>query len=404
MRIPLTIGLFLATILYHGSVWAQSTSCVNAFLTKRKVEPTLGISPSDAERLVARVAQSIGLTRVVTVVPCTYIEKAYAWLGKPDDKSPEGEYIIFNPDWVREVLGKDEVQAVALFGHELGHFLNGDFTIRKQLPRAEQERDADRFAGCAVARQSGDFSRLEDLFSRLRLEKDAFYPDRLTSLQSAKDGFLNCSNLQPLPAPVVNELKFRIRQIDEVLDSAIALQNRCFAQLRQSRSVSGSCIRDYLNQAQVVATGFELGGIYRVPAKDDGTVWIGTSGYGVRHLPERRTFKDPTFANSDFGDLLALLPSAPLANAPSNSSVDPIAVMRTLRRLAQFSETEVLADWFKRHQAQGEYKDRYGSAYRVYEVQVDDYEERLVRVKAWLDSIATEWLLLKSTAKVKAIE
>jgi hypothetical protein len=128
----------------------------------------------------------------VTVVPCSFGEKASAWLGKPSDDSQEGEYIIYNPDWVREILGKDKIQAVALFAHELGHFLNADFTTRRNMPRRDKERDADHFAGCAVAKMSGDFSRLEDLLSRLRLEKDTFYPDRLSSIESARKGFELC--------------------------------------------------------------------------------------------------------------------------------------------------------------------------------------------------------------------
>lgn len=196
MKLTLHLASFLAALCVSGHASAQSATCVSTYLAKRKIEPTLGITASDAERLVSRVAQSLALTRPVTVVPCTFAEKAYAWVGRPDDSSPEGEYIIYNPDWVREVLGKDEVQAVALFGHELGHFLNGDFTTRKGLPRSQLERDADRFAGCAVARLSGDFSRFEDLLSRLRLEKDVYYPDRLSSIQSAKDGFESCRGVQ----------------------------------------------------------------------------------------------------------------------------------------------------------------------------------------------------------------
>ncbi|MCR5867730.1 hypothetical protein [Aquincola sp. J276] len=192
MKLVMTVATLLGTLCVSDQAAAQSAACVSTYLAKRKSEPTLGIAASDAERLVSRVARSLGLMRPVTVVPCTFAEKAHAWVGKPDDDSPEGEYIVYNPDWVREVLGKDEVQAVALFGHELGHFLNGDFTTRKGLPRSQLERDADRFAGCAVARLSGDFSRLENLLARLRLEKDAVYPDRLTSIQSAKEGFDAC--------------------------------------------------------------------------------------------------------------------------------------------------------------------------------------------------------------------
>lgn len=184
--------VFLVSLLCMSDLaYAQSTQCVNSYFAARKANRALGISAPDAEQLVSAVAQSIGLSRSVTVVPCTFIEKAYAWPG--DEEVPEGEYILYNPTWVREVLGTDKVQAVALFGHELGHFLNGDFTIRKEVPRQQRELDADHFAGCAVARMPGDLSRLQDLFSRLRLKTGSVdYPDQLKSIDRAKEGFSAC--------------------------------------------------------------------------------------------------------------------------------------------------------------------------------------------------------------------
>lgn len=190
-------AVLLFVLMSPTLVHAQSADCVTDYLASvAKDGSTLGISASDAEQLIMRVGESIGLQRPVKVIPCPQVAKAYAWPGGQKDGVPDGEYIIYNPDWVREVIGKDQVQAVALFGHELGHFLNGDFTVRKDVPRRIQERDADRFAGCAVAKISGDFSKLEDLLSRLRLERDSVYPDRLTSIESAKLGFNSCGSVR----------------------------------------------------------------------------------------------------------------------------------------------------------------------------------------------------------------
>ena len=186
---------FVAPTLTH----AQAPECVNDYLASiAKNGPTLGISASDADQLVARVKQSIGLQRPVLVVPCQAINKAFAWVGGADQRVPDGEYIIYNPDWVREMIGKDQVQAVALFGHELGHILNGDFIPpRKNLNLKTKEADADHFAGCAVAKMAGDFSKLEDLLNRLRLESDSVYPDRLTSIKTAREGFDRCATAGP---------------------------------------------------------------------------------------------------------------------------------------------------------------------------------------------------------------
>ena len=186
----------LICILIVGSNYcnAQPALCVKEHLVRLlKEAPKLAIAASDAERLVVEVAQSIGLNRPVTVVPCNFAEKAYAWPGSKDSGTPEAEYIIYNPDWVREVIGQNRFQAVALFGHELAHFLNADFTTRKNVPRPEREADADRFAGCAVAKMGGDFTGLENLLSRIRLEKDTQYPDRLKSVENARAGFKSCT-------------------------------------------------------------------------------------------------------------------------------------------------------------------------------------------------------------------
>lgn len=194
MTILRLLVLLLTTVCTSELAYAQAALCVSEYLNARKADRILGIAAADAEQLVSKVAQSIGLTRTVMVLPCTYIEKAHAWPG--NEEVPEGEYIIYNPTWVREIIGKDEVQAVALFGHELGHFLNGDFTVRKGIPRQQQELDADQFAGCAVARMSNDLSKLENLLSRLRQENDMHYPNRLTSLDRAKAGFKACGGIE----------------------------------------------------------------------------------------------------------------------------------------------------------------------------------------------------------------
>ena len=133
----ISIAILLGCLTSFGmEAHAQYRTCVDSHLAKVKESPALGIAPSEVDRLVSRVSESIGLKRPITLVPCSSVEKAYAW---PDDKSPELEYIIYNPDWIRGILGKDEVQAIALFGHEMGHFFNGDFTVRKNFPGSSKK-------------------------------------------------------------------------------------------------------------------------------------------------------------------------------------------------------------------------------------------------------------------------
>ncbi|MCK6376959.1 MAG: hypothetical protein L6Q69_23070 [Zoogloea sp.] len=202
-----------------------------------------------------------------------------------------------------------------------------------------------------------------------------------------------------LAPSLLDEGKFRLQQIDEVLAAALKLQTDCFGQLERDGSVAGSCVRDYLNQAQVVATAFELGGIYRPPGKDGDTVWIGTSGYGLRHLPSRRGFKDPAYADRDLRDLVRASTAEGSSASPKQARAS--ASLQQIKELALFSETDVLADWFKRHQAQGIYQERYGTAYKVYEARLNDYRDQLSKVKRWLDRLNAEWQRFKGLDEMK---
>ncbi|QCP12087.1 hypothetical protein [Pseudoduganella umbonata] len=180
---------FLITLLGASgpSIAQVPTLCVSQHLALIKKDgKQLGIAPDEASELIGRVARSIGLSQTVTTVPCHFFSKAAAWNARDNAGIPDGDYVIYNPDWVREVIGSDRTQAIALFGHELGHFVNRHFDTRQYLSSIDKEKEADRFAGCAVARLKGDFAALDNLFKRLRGDVSADYPDRLSSLESAR--------------------------------------------------------------------------------------------------------------------------------------------------------------------------------------------------------------------------
>lgn len=145
----LILGAFL---LCPMSAIAQSSTnfCIREHLNG---STTLGIAPSDVSELIRQVARSIGVQPSVTVIPCRSEEKAAAV--EHDGQYPgipAGQYVVYNPEWVREVIGNDRIQAIALFGHEFGHLINRHDTLSKNLSRLEKETQADEFAGCAVAR------------------------------------------------------------------------------------------------------------------------------------------------------------------------------------------------------------------------------------------------------------
>jgi len=129
----------------------------------------------------------------IKIVPCRAVDNALAFSPGPGAALPQGEYIFYNPEWVRNVLASDRTRAVAFFGHEFGHLAKGHFGANRELATKEKETEADEFAGCAVAQLGGDWSILEDLLSGIRFEiEDTDYPSLSTSLEIARAGFERC--------------------------------------------------------------------------------------------------------------------------------------------------------------------------------------------------------------------
>lgn len=191
-----SLDFLVVAILWCGLGSASAkdeNACISEFLGRTT---QLYDDEVNASRILSRVAASVGITRKINVVPCHFATQAVAWrVSEVELGVPKGDYIIYQPDWVRQVLGTDEMQAVALFGHELAHFLNDDFNPTNDTFDAEMERRADKFAGCAVARMNGEISKVEDLLSRLRTSAGGTYPARLSSLNAAKEGFTACSSV-----------------------------------------------------------------------------------------------------------------------------------------------------------------------------------------------------------------
>lgn len=170
--------------------------------TVSESEPVaLGIALGDAESVVSQVAEHLNISSTPILVNCGYVPKAHAhfvpnekFVGSKPATVPAGEYVIYNPVWIRETVGANKGQVIAIFGHELGHFINRDFIAPRmtQTSIARREEDADKFAGCAVAKMGADLKDLEDILSRLRTDYSTIYPDKFTSLAAAKEGFESC--------------------------------------------------------------------------------------------------------------------------------------------------------------------------------------------------------------------
>lgn len=203
---------FFASMFLLLSAKAQDLPalCVREYLANLQKEgPARGFSPSEAELMVADVARSISFKQRIKVVYCTHVDAALAWPARGEKGIPDGDYIAVNPRWFREVIGDDKIQAIALLGHELGHYTGRHFESRSTIPREQQEAEADGFAGCAVARLSGDLTKLVNLLSRLRtVDGGGGYPSRATSLEAARQGFKDCGG--GIQKTTVNRASLRV--------------------------------------------------------------------------------------------------------------------------------------------------------------------------------------------------
>lgn len=203
----MTLSLFFVVTLLIPllpiRVEASELVCVKEHLStlEEEGETTLGISETRVESLLWDIAIATDLPSDfmagTVVLPCAYVEKAVAYFPNAfhvDLGVPARNYFIYDPDWTREVIGGDNWQAVALFGHELGHFWLSHFE-QPGKSRIVKEEEADQFSGCIVAKLGGPWEAVEDLLSRIRRDTaTSKYPDRLTSLEKARQGYDDCTD------------------------------------------------------------------------------------------------------------------------------------------------------------------------------------------------------------------
>ncbi|TBE26564.1 hypothetical protein ELH05_01125 [Rhizobium ruizarguesonis] len=174
---------------------AQNISCIKTF----EEAPASGVAelvPTEVEKLIQELGKKIGVDKQsIMVIPCHFYNgKVGAFYAEGNLGVKNGEYIIYNPQWVQEVIGSgNRAQAIALFSHEVGHFLDRHFTARKDLKQDRKELEADKFAGCAVARMGEKWEELEELLTHIRpKQSDGLYPSRAESIEAAKMSFTDC--------------------------------------------------------------------------------------------------------------------------------------------------------------------------------------------------------------------
>lgn len=198
----LVASMVLVLGLMTSAACAQVT-CIQQYLEKGPAAG-LGFAASDVDNLVGEIAAGIGLSADgIVAVPCAGENRVRAYF--LTEKVPVGEYILYDPQWVREVLGVTlsgdsgsaaRAEAIVLFGHELGHFLGRHFTANKKLDVLKQETAADHFAGCAAAFMRVDWARVEGFLSRIRGDADTTHPSREHAIEVASEGFQQCRRVE----------------------------------------------------------------------------------------------------------------------------------------------------------------------------------------------------------------
>jgi hypothetical protein len=204
-QIPLVLFLlfFLNNVYPSDQAHAAPTPriCVQEYFVaiERGDIVASAIELSDAGKLIEEIAGALNFSmNNFAVLECDTPDKAYAWVAEGVLDVKDGQYIVYDPTWVQNVIGDDRYYAGFLFGHEIGHLISMHFSSNKDLTKIAKETQADKFAGCAVAKLGGDWEVLENLTSRLRPEVDGSYPSAEKSLEVASVGFKNCGGAMPV--------------------------------------------------------------------------------------------------------------------------------------------------------------------------------------------------------------
>jgi hypothetical protein len=184
---------------------AQNITCIQKHVASVSTAKSLGFTSSDVESLIAQLMAATGLqSRGVTVVPCDTVVKAQAAYYDNSDV-PKGEYILYEPQWVHEVIGpniagsghsRNRDEAIVLFGHEVGHLMARHFTTNVDLARPDKELAADAYAACAAARLGALWEHISGLLMRIRPAFDGEYPSASRSIATARTNYDRCSPSQ----------------------------------------------------------------------------------------------------------------------------------------------------------------------------------------------------------------
>jgi hypothetical protein len=197
---------------------------------------------------------------------------------------------------------------------------------------------------------------------------------------------------------IIAEGQFRMAQLDRSMADAFLSMGLVLNEIKNNDGkVSGKLINEFLKKASILSVTIQLGGVTNVPPLgEERSVLIGSSGYSPRHLPFAQGYKYPDHKFLSLLDLAKRAYKLDKNDLMSNDDVNELKdVLDDLfyKEDVSFIEEdvfpleEVFKDWRRRAQAQGVYKGKYGKAYNVDNIEVDDFKSELMKVSSWMARI-----------------
>jgi Fibrobacter succinogenes major domain (Fib_succ_major) len=158
-------------------------------------------SNADAERVVDKILNQVGLKRNFIVMSCPYIENALA-LNMPSDLGLL-RYIVYDNAFLERVNNSTNTDwaAISILAHEVGHHLNGH-TLDGTGSRPNTELEADEFSGFAMYKLGASLSEAQAAMSELQNESgSSTHPPKVERLLAIKKGWNNAKQLSPTSTP-----------------------------------------------------------------------------------------------------------------------------------------------------------------------------------------------------------
>lgn len=140
---------------------------------------------AEAERIIHWICELIGIPPEFELLAADFKHRNIAIAATRGDQ----RYVIYDDKWFRFEENKVSWYTIYVFGHEIGHHINGH-THGFMPDRHKGELDADRFGGWVVARLGGSLDQALTFMPSLSEKGSKTHPDRNRRIQAVREGWL----------------------------------------------------------------------------------------------------------------------------------------------------------------------------------------------------------------------